>query len=416
MTPPTAVNRAKILAPAGSFESLAAAINAGADAIYFGCGGLNMRAKSGNFSIDDLPVIVSTCKKAHILCYMTLNALMYDEDLEQLRQLCKIAREVGVDAVICSDIAAIQIAREFGLRIHISTQQNISNIEAVRFFSQFADTIVLARELTLAQIKSIHTRIIEDHICGPSGQLLEIEAFVHGALCVAVSGKCGMSLATYNSSANRGACVQVCRRSYTVTDTETGSQLDIDGKYVMSPRDLCTLPMLSDLIKSGVTLLKIEGRARGPDYVSTVVRAYKEAVSRISHSTYTDAVKTQLLSQVRTVYNRDFWMNGYYLGKSTGEWCTVAGSCATQFRTIIGKVENYYTQSSVALITLETRNLSQGCTLAFSGPTTGYLLVENVQLQIDGSVPSTVLQGSSVTVVVPSRVRKNDKVFLIEKR
>lgn len=409
-------NSIEILAPVGSFECLNAAINAGADAIYFGCGVLNMRARAGSFNFTDMEKIVSISHAAKVKAYMTLNTVIYDADIDAIHVICKEALRVGVDAVICADIAAIQIACEYGLRVHISTQQNISNVEAVKFFAKFADTVVLARELTLSQISNIRTQIIKENICGPSGGLIRLEAFVHGALCVAISGKCGMSLATYNSSANRGACFQVCRRKYKVTDVETDNEMIIDGEYVMSPKDLCTLGMIDKLIESGVSLLKIEGRARGPEYVSTVVSAYKRAVNAYVDGTLNDELKQKLITDVTTVFNRGFWQNGYYMGVPTGEWCTVAGSSATTVKSIVGVVENYYPKAGVALIKLETAPLSQKSTIAFSGPTTGWLQIEKCDLQIDGEKPSMFLQGSVVTVKVPSVVRKNDKVFEIKVR
>jgi len=431
----------QILAPAGSFESLSAAINSGADAVYFGCGKLNMRSRAGSFAFSDMEKVVSEChnskkyktqisknKNSKTLAFLTLNTIMYDGDISDIHNFCKEAQRVGVDAVICSDIAAIQIARSYNLRVHISTQQNISNVEAVKFFATFADTIVLARELTIEQIAKISEQIKAQNICGPSGNLIELEAFVHGALCVAIAGKCGMSLATYNSSANRGACFQVCRRAYTISDVETDSELTIDGKYVMSPKDLCTLGMIDKLIGAGVTLLKIEGRARGPEYVSTVVRAYADARDAFIEQKLTQELQQQLIDRVSTVFNRGFWQNGYYMGVSTGEWCTAGGSVAKTVKSLVGFVENYYPKAKVALIKLENCSLSQGSTLAFSGPTTGWLQIENAQLQIDETVnsqnsqqpqpsqPSQILQGSVVTVRVPDVVRKNDKVFTILNR
>ena len=406
----------RILAPAGNFESLAAAINAGADAIYFGCGALNMRARAGSFVLSDLPEIVKRCHNAKIAAYLALNTVMYDNDLEQIHIFCKAAVKAKVDALICTDIAAIQIARSYNLRVHISTQQSVSNIEAVRFFSTFADTIVLARELTLAQIKVISKQIVDQKIRGPSGQLVELEAFVHGALCVAVAGKCGMSLATYNASANRGACFQVCRREYRVTDVETDNELVIDGKYVMSPKDLCTLGMLAKLVDAGVHLLKIEGRARGPEYVTTVVSVYKEAISLISKGKYNSAAKQKLIDEVSKVYNRGFWQNGYYMGVQAGEWCSAAGSVSTLVKTCVGFVENYYPKAGVALVKVESGEVAQGCNLAFTGPTTGYLECDSAAIRVDDKIPTKVLAGGIFTVRVPSIVRKNDKVFVITTR
>ena len=410
------ISQPQILAPAGSFDCLSAAISAGADAVYFGCGKLNMRARAGSFSLADMDYIVQTAHSANVLAFLTLNTLLYDDDLVAAHAVCDAARESHIDAVICSDIAAIQIAKSYGLRVHISTQQNISNIEAVKFFSSFADTLVLARELTISQIKHICEQIKEENICGPSGELVQIEVFVHGALCVAISGKCGMSLAAYNKSANRGECYQVCRRAYNVSDVETGNELVIDGNYVMSPKDLCTLGMIDTLLDAGVSLLKIEGRARGPEYVSTVVRAYADARDAFLAGSLTGEVKQTLIDKVSTVFNRGFWQNGYYMGILVGEWCTVPGSVATTIKSLVGVVENYYQKAGVALIKLETQSLSQGCTIAFSGPTTGWLQVEHAQLCVDETTPSTILQGSIATISVPAVVRKNDKVFVISSR
>jgi len=402
----------KILAPVGSFTSLQAAIDAGADAIYCGVGKLNMRSRNGSFAYDDLFQIVERAHAATVAVHLTLNTVMYDADLGELAQLCQYAKECSVDAVICMDIAAIQIARKYGLRVHISTQQNISNIEAVKFFAQFADVIVLARELTLEQISKICSQIREQNICGPSGELVSIEVFIHGALCMAVSGKCGLSLGAYNSSANRGACVQVCRRSYTLSDTETGSELSLEGNYLLSPKDLCTIGMFEKFIEIGISIGKIEGRARSADYVATTVSVYKKAVALAQEKKLTVDEKNRFREQLLSVYNRGFWENGYYLGKKTGEWTNGSGNESTQRRNILGKVVNYYAKKGVASIFVD-HDCENTQHLHIEGPTTGFLDVTSAQIMHDlGGRPLFLKRGMLVTVAC-AKVRKNDCVYMI---
>lgn len=401
-----------ILAPAGSFTSLRAAIDAGADAIYCGIGKLNMRSRNGSFQYDDLPQIVSVCREKNVDLYLAVNTVMYDGDLTSLTDLCLYAKKCGVTALICMDIAAIQCARNHGLRVHISTQQNISNIEAVKFFAQFADVMVLARELTLEQITSICSQIKEQNICGPSGKQIVIEAFIHGALCMAISGKCGLSLGTYNSSANRGACVQVCRRSYTVTDTETGSELEIDGNYILSPKDLCTIGMFEKLIQAGIGLGKIEGRARSADYVFTTVSVYKEACKLLEKNELTSEKKELLRKRLLSVYNRGFWENGYYLGKKTGEWTKGAGNESTTRRFLLGKVQNYYSQKKVASILVD-HECSNYQVFHIEGPTTGLVLINTPVAQVDGVVCTQLQRGMLISVVC-DKVRKNDVVYAVQ--
>ena len=405
------------MAPAGSFESLMAGINAGATSIYFGVGNLNMRSGSANFETGDLASVARICAENNVKSYLTLNTIMYDEDLENARSMCDKAVDAGVSAVIASDISVIGYARSAGMEVHISTQLNVSNMEAVRFYSRYADVIVLARELSLAQIKHICSEIVKHNICGPSGELLRIEVFVHGAMCVAVAGKCYMSLAQYNSSANRGKCLQTCRRRYRVTDEDTGEELVIDNKYVMSPEDLCTIKMLDKLIDAGVSVLKIEGRARGPEYVDAVVRQYRRALELIAGGDYTDGKKQELETELAKVFNRGFWENGYYLGKRLGEWSGAYGSKATTKKVIVGKVVNFYRKPMVAEIFVEAGEINTGDRIAVTGPTTGiaYTTVERI---LDSSDRDTARleKGSTGTVRFQQVLRKNDKVFVIKPR
>jgi len=407
----------EIMAPAGSFESLMAGINAGATSIYFGVGNLNMRSGSANFEVSDLDSVAAICAENNVRSYLTLNTIMYDEDLENARSMCDRAVEAGVSAVIASDISVIGYARSAGMEVHISTQLNVSNMEAVRFYSRYADVIVLARELTLAQIKHICSEIVKHKICGPSGELLRIEVFVHGAMCVAVAGKCYMSLAQYNSSANRGKCLQTCRRRYRVTDEDTGEELVIDNKFVMSPEDLCTIKMLDKLIDAGVSVLKIEGRARGPEYVDAVVRQYRRALELIGADEYTDGKKQELETELAKVFNRGFWENGYYLGKRLGEWSGVYGSKATTKKVIVGRVVNFYKKPMVAEILVESGEINTGDRIAVTGPTTGiaYTTVERI-LDSSDTDTSCLEKGNTGTVRFQQVLRKNDKVFVIKPR
>lgn len=403
----------KLLAPAGSFESLSAAINAGADAIYFGVEQLNMRARAAkHFTIEDMKEIAKRCKKNKIKSYLTLNTIVYNHDMHLMRSICDAAKGAGVDAIIACDVAAIQYARSIGLPIHISTQANVSNFEAVKFYAPFADVIVLARELTLQQIEEIVQQIKKENIRGPSGNLIEIEIFIHGALCVAISGKCYMSLATTNASANRGACLQTCRRAYKIIDEETGQELVIDNKYVMSPKDLCTLPFLDKLINAGVSVLKIEGRGRPEEYVDTVTAVYKEAIAAIGKGTFTKTKIDAWMKRLESVFNRGFWLGGYYLGKQVDEWSGVEGSKATKEKRLLGKIEHVYPKAKVAHIALNSGEIKVGDTLLVSGPTTGVVEFEINELQVDEKPVKSAKKGDDITLTIPDLVRRHDKVFL----
>ncbi|MFH1332711.1 MAG: peptidase U32 family protein [archaeon] len=407
---------AEIMAPAGSKEALHAAIKAGADSVYFGVGKLNMRASAANFTLDNLEETVNYCKEKNVKTYLTVNIVMYDEDLEYMRTVIDKAKKVGVTAVICTDFAAIQYANSIRQRVHLSTQANVSNLEAVKYYSQFADAIVLARELRLEQIKNICNEIKKQQIKSPSGELVKIEAFIHGALCVSVSGKCYMSLATYNKSANRGSCLQNCRRGYKVTDEETGDELVIDNKYVMSPSDLCTIRILDRLVDSGVDIMKIEGRGRKPDYVYTVVKVYKEAVEAVEDNSYTKEKVESWEKELAKVYNRGFWHNGYYLGEKINEWSGEYGSKATTEKSYTAKGINYYPKSKVALFLVESGELKIGDKIAITGPTTGYIEHKIETMIIEGEEATTAKKGEEVTFPLECKVRHNDKLFVIKKR
>ncbi len=406
----------EIMAPAGSFEALAAAINAGADSVYFGVEQLNMRSRSANFVLEDLDKIVKTCKEHNVKSYLTVNTIIYDHDSNLMKTICDKAKASGINAVIAFDIAVIQYARSIGLNVHCSTQLNISNIEAIKFFSQYSDVIVLARELTIKQIKSICQEIKKQNIRGPSGDLVKIEVFCHGALCVAISGKCYMSLATYNASANRGACLQNCRRAYRVIDEETGDELVIDNKYVMSPQDLCTIGMLDLLADAGVSVLKIEGRARAPEYVNTVTSVYKEAIKSLENNSYTKENIEKWTKFLESVYNRGFWHGGYYLGKKLGEWSGSYGSKASNEKFLVGKIKNYFPKVSVAEIIIDSCEISKDNDLLIIGPTTGVIeLKANKILNNDKEVYNAI-KGSDITIKVPNVVRKNDCVYVVRSR
>lgn len=402
----------EIMAPVGSRESLAAALNAGADAIYFGIEGLNMRSRSSsNFNLEDLREIALTCKSKNVKTYLTVNTVIYDSDINYMREIINAAKEADITAIIASDIAAIQYARSIDVEVHISTQVNITNIEAVRFYSRFADVMVLARELNLEQVKEIHDAIIKENICGPKGELIRLEMFCHGALCMAVSGKCYMSLHEMNSSANRGACNQVCRRSYIVTDKETGDELEIENQYIMSPKDLKTLHFLDRMVEAGVTVFKIEGRARGPEYVGEVVRSYSEALKAICDGTYTPDKIEEWEERLKKVFNRGFW-NGYYLGQRLGEWSSKYGSSATRTKKYIAKVMRYFPKLGVGEFLLEAGELKVGDEVIVTGPTTGALIfnVEELRLEFD-PVPS-VKKGARFSMPVPEKVRQSDRLYL----
>ncbi|MBU1974879.1 MAG: U32 family peptidase [Nanoarchaeota archaeon] len=404
----------ELMAPAGSFETLQAAINAGADSVYFGVGPLNMRARAANFGIKDLPKIVEICKDASVRSYLTLNTVIYDSDLDEMKKIADLAKEVGITAVIATDISVIQYLNKIGMRTHISTQANVSNIEAVKFYSQYADVIILARELTLDQIKSICAGIKKEKISGPNGELVAIEVFIHGALCVSIAGKCYMSLATYNQSANRGSCLQNCRRSYRVTDDETGDELVVDNKYVMSPKDLCTIGILDKLIDAGASIFKIEGRGRKADYVDTVVRVYKDALKSIEEKKYTQKKIDTWTKELEKVYNRGFWQGGYYLGKKLGEWSGVYGSKSTEKKVYVGKGLNYYQKNSVGMFSIETGEVKVGDDVMITGPTTGLLRFKVEEIMVNDKKVDCAKKGDEVTIAVSGKIRASDKLFVIK--
>lgn len=404
----------EIMAPVGSRESLAAAIQAGADSVYFGVGQLNMRSHSANhFTLDDLHDIVAICQEHNMKTYLTVNTIIYDNDLDTMRQIIDAARIAGVSAVIASDVAVMAYCRQVGVEVHLSTQLNISNVEALKFYAQFADVSVLARELTMPQVKHIHEQIEAQHIVGPNGDPIRIEMFCHGALCMAVSGKCYMSLDAANRSANRGQCVQVCRRSYTVTDNETGHQLEIDNKYVMSPKDLKTIRFIDKMMDAGVRVFKIEGRARGPEYVYTVVSCYKEAIRAVLDGSFTEERKDAWDERLATVFNRGFW-DGYYQGQTMGEWNDSYGSLATERKVLVGKVTKYFSRLGVGEFAVQASTFKQGDKLLITGNTTGAMYLHATEIHGDNGVIPEAPQHTLVSVPVPDKVRPNDKVFRID--
>ncbi|MEE0620992.1 MAG: peptidase U32 family protein [Prevotella sp.] len=401
----------EIMAPVGSRESLAAAIQAGANSVYFGIGQLNMRSHSANhFTIDDLRDIASTCNSHGIKTYLTVNTIIYDGDIDTMHEIVNAAKEAHISAVIASDVAVMTYCNRIGVEVHLSTQLNISNIEALRFYAQFADVVVLARELNMDQVAAIYRQIEEQHICGPKGELIRIEMFCHGALCMAVSGKCYMSLHNANRSANRGECVQICRRSYTVTDNETGNQLEIDNKYIMSPKDLKTMRFIDRMMESGVRVFKIEGRARGPEYVYTVVSCYREAIGSVIDGTFTEERKDGWDERLATVFNRGFW-DGYYQGQTLGEWNKHYGSAATEKKVLVGKVMKYFSKLSVAEVAVEATTFDRGDRLLITGPTTGVMYLDATEIRYDLHPVDTAQQGWRVSIPVSGKVRPNDKLF-----
>ena len=401
----------EVMAPVGSRESLMAAIQAGADSVYFGIGQLNMRAHSANaFTIADLRHIASDCQSHGIKTYLTVNTIIYDEDIETMHTIVDAAHEAGITAVIACDVAVMNYCRSIGQEVHLSTQLNISNVEALRFYAQFADVVVLARELHLDQVAEIYRQIEEEHIVGPSGQQVRIEMFCHGALCMAISGKCYLSLDNANRSANRGECMQLCRRSYTVTDNETGTQLEIDNKYVMSPKDLKTVRFIDKLMKAGVRVFKIEGRARGPEYVYTVVKCYKDAIRHVVEGTFTDSLKDELDKRLASVFNRGFW-DGYYLGQRLGEWNKNYGSNATVRKVYVGRGVKYYSRLGVAEFTCEAAEFSVGDKLLITGPTTGVMYVDATEIRYELQPVETAHKGTHISIPVPAKVRPSDKLF-----
>ena len=403
----------EIMAPVGSFESLSVAIQAGADSVYFGIGHLNMRSKSSkNFSLDDLKTITNICDENSIKTYLTLNTVIYDHEIEEMQILVDAAKRTNISAIIATDMAVITYARKVGMEVHMSTQTNVTNIETVKYYSQFADVMVTARELSLKQVAAITKFIEENQIKGPSGNLVQIEVFVHGALCMAISGKCYLSLDNLNSSANRGACLQQCRRPYKVTDQDSGIELEIDNEYIMSPKDLKTLDILDKVIKAGVRVLKIEGRGRAPDYVKRVVSVYRKAVNAYFENNFTQENIDKWTAELGTVYNRGFW-NGYYMGKEMGEWTEKYGSRATKKKVYVGKVTNYFKKVNVVEIKMETHDLSLGEDYKIIGPTTGvYEDIVN-EIRVDEKNVKMTKKGETCSMSVKELIRRGDKVYKV---
>lgn len=412
----------EIMAPAGNFECLHAAIQGGADSVYFGIGSLNMRSHSANnFRPEDLPEICSICRSHGVKSYLTLNIVLYDEDLADMRRTLDAAREAGVTAVIASDMAAIMYAREIGVEVHISTQLSISNLESLRFYSRFADVIVLARELNLHQVKEIKEGIVREGIKGPSGRPVEIEMFAHGALCMAISGKCYLSLHEYGASANRGSCYQICRRGYEVTDLETGNRLVVDNKYIMSPKDLCTIEFMDKIIGAGVSVFKIEGRARSAEYVRRTASCYRRAADAVCDGTYTAEMASGLKKELEEVFNRGFW-DGYYMGARLGEWSEVYGSKATRRKVYCGKVTNWFGKIGVAEILVESAALHKGDRILVMGPSTGVVELTAGEIRVDLKETGKAEKGIYCSIPVPDellkscggKLRRSDKVYIWE--
>ena len=418
----------EIMAPVGSRESLAAAIKAGANSIYFGIGKLNMRSHSANaFTIDDLKEIAAICHEHGVQSYLTVNTIIYGEDIPTMREIVDAAKEARISAVIASDVAVMTYCREVGQEVHLSTQLNISNIEALKFYAQFADVVVLARELNMWQVRDIYQQIVEQDVRGPKGELIRIEMFCHGALCMAISGKCYLSLQNAGRSANRGECVQICRRGYEVTDIETGTQLKVDNKYIMSPRDLKTIRFMDVMMNAGVRVFKIEGRARGPEYVYTVVRAYDEAITAAAPLVSPQggmnpsesrpwATKEQLDAwdeQLSTVFNRGFW-DGYYQGQKLGEWCEVYGSKATEKKVYVGKCMKYFSKIGVAEFLIENEDLHVGDKVLITGTTTGALIQPCDEIRFDLEPVEVATRGQHISIKVNERVRVNDKLYVLQ--
>lgn len=402
----------EIMAPVGCWESLAAAFNAGADAVYFGIEGLNMRSRSSaNFTMDDMERIVKECNARGVKSYLTVNTVVYDSDVELLHQIIDRAKQAGISAIISADMAAILYARKIGQEVHISTQVNVANADAVRFYSQFADVMVLARELNMEQVKGITDCIEREAIKGPNGEPVRIEMFCHGALCMAVSGKCYMSLHQMNSSANRGACNQICRRAYTVTDKDTGQELEVDNQYIMSPKDLKTIHFLNKMVDAGVKVFKIEGRARGPEYVKEVVECYNEALLSICDGTYDEAKIAAWDERLARVFNRGFW-DGYYLGQRLGEWSSKYGPSSTKVKVYAAKAMRYFSKIGVAEFKLESGELNVGDEVVITGPTTGVLIFKVEEIRVDLNPVDKTVKGERFSIAVPERVRPNDRLYI----
>ena len=407
------MQKIELMAPAGNFESLQAAIDNGADSVYFGVEQLNMRARATiNFTLDDLEEISSRCSKKGIRTYLTLNTIIYDHDLSIVKTLLTKAKEADITAVIAMDQAVISVARTIGMEVHISTQINVTNIETVKFYALFADTIVLSRELSLRQVKKITEQIEKEQIKGPSGRLVEIEIFGHGALCMAVSGKCYMSLHSHNSSANRGACKQNCRKKYTVIDQETGFEMELDNEYIMSPKDLCTIDFLDQVADAGIKVLKIEGRGRAPEYVANVIKCYRDAIDSLANGTYDKEKVIGWMQELEKVYNRGFW-NGYYLGQKLGEWSTGSGSHATQKKVYVGKGMHYFPKANIGEFKVEAYDISVGDTILITGPTTGAQEMKIDEMFINDQNGTTATKGDSVTMPLAFRSRPSDKLYKI---
>ncbi len=406
-------NKIELMAPAGNFESLQAALDNGADSVYFGVEQLNMRARATvNFTLDDLEEISKRCKAKGVRTYLTLNTIIYDHDLTIVKTLINKAKEADISAIIVMDQAVITMAREAGMEVHISTQINITNFETLKFYAMFADTIVLSRELSLRQVKKITQQIEKEQIKGPSGRLVEIEIFGHGALCMAVSGKCYMSLHTYNSSANRGACKQNCRKKYTVIDQESGIEMEIDNEYIMSPKDLCTIDILDQVADAGIKVLKIEGRGRAPEYVAKVIKAYREAINSISEGNYNKDKVIVWMQELEKVYNRGFW-NGYYLGQKLGEWSKGSGSHATQKKVYIGKGVHYFPKAKIGEFKIEAFDIAIGDTILITGPTTGAKEMEIKEMFVNDKKGEKAQRGDSLTFPLDFRIRPSDKLYKI---
>jgi len=409
----TTTGKIELMAPAGNFESLQAALDNGADSIYFGVEQLNMRARASiNFTLDDLQEISERCKAKNVRTYLTLNTIIYDHDLTIVKTLLQKAKDADITAVIAMDQAVIASARAIGMEVHISTQINITNIETAKFYAMFADTMVLSRELSLRQVKKITEQIVKDNVRGPSGNLLEIEIFGHGALCMAVSGKCYMSLHSSNSSANRGACKQNCRKKYTVIDQETGFEMELDNEYIMSPKDLCTIDFLNEIIDAGVKVLKIEGRGRAPEYVAKVIKCYRDAIDSFDEGTYTKEKVISWMQELEKVYNRGFW-SGYYLGQQLGEWSNGSGSHATQKKVYLGKGMHFFPKANIGEFKIEAYDITIGDTILITGPTTGAKEMEVKEMFVNDEKGEKGSKGDSVTIPLEFRIRPSDKLYKI---
>ena len=408
-------HKIEIMAPVGSYESLYAAIQGGATSVYFGVGQLNMRAhSSNNFTLEDISKIVNIANNHSVRTYVTINTIVFDQEMGKLYRLIDTVKKCGVSAIIASDISVIQYAFNHGVEVHISTQLNITNIEAVKFYARFSDVMVLAREMTLDKIKSIHDQIIKQNICGPKGERIKLEMFIHGALCMAVSGKCYMSLHEMNASANRGNCMQICRRSYIVKDKDTGEELAIDNEYIMSPKDLKTIHFLNKILDSGVSILKIEGRARSAEYVKTVVQCYSEAVKACQDNCYTEEKIKDWDKRLSSVFNRGFW-NGYYLGQRLGEWSKNYGSSATEHKAYIGRGTNYFSKLKVGEFKMETGSLCVGDRIMIIGPTTGVIEKTVKEIRVDFKPVDETKKGDFFSLPLEEKIRKSDKLYKIVK-